>query len=312
MNANSQATAIFCSYLCLADGVEPLTPAEWSALAEKLMTHKLEPRDILNFSAHDLVSELEIDSEYAERMLRLTDRSAGLFSEINRYENEGIRIFTRADSEYPARLKRKLGQKCPPMFYCSGDIKILELKVMGYAGSRKIDEDDERFTRLTAKKTCSHRLGVVSGGAKGVDSVAAETAFAEGWPVVEFIAGDLAALIKKRDIKSSLADGKRLLLSEVIPSAGFSVGAAMSRNKYIYAQAEAAVIVKSDFAKGGTWAGATENLKHKWCKLFCRDIDYPGNRELIRAGAAAINENWDGDAGKDYTHAGQIEISFTE
>ena len=82
------------------------------------------------------------------------------------------------------------------------------------------------------------------------------------------------------------------------PDSGFSVGNAMSRNKYIYAHSEAAVIIKSDSGKGGTWTGATENIKHGWTKLFCRDKDYPGNIELIRMGAIPINEDWDGNIKK--------------
>jgi hypothetical protein len=45
------------------------------------------------------------------------------------------------------------------------------------------------------------------------------------------------------------------------PSAGFNVGHAMQRNKLIYALADAALVVNSDYEKGGTWAGAVEQLE---------------------------------------------------
>ena len=35
------------------------------------------------------------------------------------------------------------------------------------------------------------------------------------------------------------------------------------RNRYIYAQSSGTVIIRSDKGKGGTWAGATENLKQE-------------------------------------------------
>ena len=48
--------------------------------------------------------------------------------------------------------------------------------------------------------------------------------------------------------------------------------------------------------KGGTWSGATENLKNGWCPEFCWDQErYPGNRALIQKGAHPIDEKWDGD-----------------
>ena len=47
----------------------------------------------------------------------------------------------------------------------------------------------------------------------------------------------------------------------VRPRAGFNVGHAMQRNKLIYALADAALVVSADFNKGGTWAGAIEQLE---------------------------------------------------
>ena len=311
MNENSQAIIILCSHLCPPEGINPLSISEWSKAAEALMNHKLEPKDILNFTEYEIDSLFSDAKISSERLMRLMDRSAGLFAEISRYKSEGINIYTRADKEYPVKLKIKLKQKCPPLFYCAGDISIAGLKVVGYAGSRNIDSDDEEFTRKTVMKTCAHKLGVVSGGAKGVDSIAAQTAFDEHMPVIEYVSGGLTAMLKKKDIRDNVIRGNRLILSEVNPDAGFSVGSAMSRNKYIYAQSEAAVIIKSDLGNGGTWTGAAENIKHGWTKLFCRDKDYPGNIELIRMGAIPINEDWNGDINTgNQNHHGQLEFTF--
>jgi predicted Rossmann fold nucleotide-binding protein DprA/Smf involved in DNA uptake len=62
------------------------------------------------------------------------------------------------------------------------------------------------------------------------------------------------------------------------------------RNRYIYAQSSGTVVIRSDRGKGGTWAGATEDLKKRWCPVFCRDYNYPGNKELIRLGAIPVIE----------------------
>jgi predicted Rossmann fold nucleotide-binding protein DprA/Smf involved in DNA uptake len=53
---------------------------------------------------------------------------------------------------------------------------------------------------------------------------------------------------------------------------GFNVGHAMQRNKLIYALADAALVVTSDFEKGGTWAGAIEQLeKLRFVPVFVRN-----------------------------------------
>jgi hypothetical protein len=64
---------------------------------------------------------------------------------------------------------------------------------------------------------------------------------------------------------------RQKLLTPNLPTAGFSVGGAMGRNKIIYGLADFAVVVSSDFQTGGTWAGAVEALKGGWCPVFVRE-----------------------------------------
>ena len=139
-------------------------------------------------------------------------------------------------------------------------------------------------------------FGVVSGGAKGIDTVAEETAIELGAPLVEYLSDSMNKKLKKSSITRAVRDKKLLLLSVVKPDAPFNVGVAMMRNRYIYAQSSGTVVVRSEYNKGGTWAGATENLKYGWCKTFCRDGKaYQGNRGLIERGAIPIDASWDGD-----------------
>ncbi len=295
MNRNAEAITIFCSHLCTADGVQPLEAKEWSELAEKLLSLKLQPEYLLDFEHHDFVEQLQTTEEDANRYMRLIDRSGSLRFEVSKYEDMGIQIVTRADAEYPKQLKRKLGNGCPPLFYYAGDLNLLCKDSVGYVGSRSVDPADIEFTKQTVAKTTSHGFAVVSGGAKGIDSVSASAAFNEGAPVIEFLSDSMLRKMRDSGLVREIRDGRVLLMSVVIPTAGFNVGVAMMRNRYIYAQSSGTVVVRSDKGKGGTWAGATENLKKKWCPTFCRDYDYPGNKELIRLGAIAVTEEWDGD-----------------
>jgi predicted Rossmann fold nucleotide-binding protein DprA/Smf involved in DNA uptake len=65
--------------------------------------------------------------------------------------------------------------------------------------------------------------------------------------------------------------GRLVLISPYDPAAGFNVGHAMQRNKLIYALADAALVMSSDYQKGGTWAGATEQLdKLRFVPIYVR------------------------------------------
>ncbi len=294
MNANSQAITLLCSHLC-ADDCQPLEPAEWSALASLLLEKGCRPEDFLRFEETDLTERLELDAQTRERYLRLLDRVAALEFALTEYENMGIRVLTRADKGYPQALRQKLKNSCPPLFYVAGELSLLDRKLAGYVGSRSVSEDDAGFTERCVEKTAKNGYGVVSGGAKGVDQISAETALKMGVPVVEYPSDSLLKKLRVTETIRAVQDGRLLMLSAAKPDAGFQVGIAMMRNRYIYVQSQGTVVIRADYNKGGTWAGATDCLKHDWCPVFCRDCANPGNQALIRKGAAAIDENWDGD-----------------
>ena len=74
-----------------------------------------------------------------------------------------------------------------------------------------------------------------------------------------------------REHREVLMGGRLVLVSPYDPLAGFHVGHAMQRNKLIYALADAALVVSSSYQKGGTWAGAVEQLeKLKFVPVYFR------------------------------------------
>lgn len=296
MNRNSSAIITLCSHVCVGNDVFPLEPKEWNTLAEKLVKMELQPSDLFDFSDSDFAEKLNFSSTYIERIKRLIDRSASLSFELSRYENMGIRVVTRADPDYPHNLKKRLRNTCPPIFYCAGDMSLLNNKFIGYVGSRSISDEDIDFTSKTVAKTVKSGYGVVSGGARGIDTVSAETALNSGAEVIEYLSDSMMKKLKKSAVVRAINDSRLLMLSAAKPDAGFNVGMAMMRNKYIYAQSSGTIIIRTDLEKGGTWAGAVENLKNKWCMELCQNKkSYRGNMELIKRGALPIDDSWNGE-----------------
>lgn len=296
MNQNSNAIITLCSHLCVGEGIVPLAPKEWSDLAAKLMQLGLQPKALFDLPREALIETLKLSEETAERVARLIGRNASLSFQLSEYENIGITVVTRADPPYPGKLKKVLGNHCPPLFYCAGDMALLNRSYIGYVGSRTVSEDDIAFTKATVQKTATQGYGVVSGGAKGIDTVAAEEALSHGAPAVEYLSDSMLQKMKKSATVKAVREGKLLLLSVAKPDAPFNVGMAMMRNRYVYAQSCGTVVVRSEYNKGGTWAGAIDNLKNEWCKELCRDKkSYRGNRALIERGAIPIDDAWNGD-----------------
>ena len=294
MNLDSNAILTLCSHVCVGEGVRPLEPKEYSELAKKLGNIGKSPKDLFDFTAQDFEQLLELPPDDIDRVKRLLDRNASLAFDLGQYSIMGIETVTRADTEYPQKLKKKLGNACPPIFYYAGDLSLLDRKYIGYVGARTVTVKDIDFTKNAVRKTTSLGYGVVSGGAKGIDTVSGTEALLNGSFAVEFLSDSLMKKLKSSDTVRNVQNGSLLLLSVSKPDAGFNVGFAMMRNRYIYAQSEATVIVRSDLNKGGTWTGATENLKNNWCSTLCWEHDYPGNKALIEKGAVPIPIDWDG------------------
>lgn len=302
VNDNSKVIAILCSHLCVGEDVEPFTPKEWENAAKCLGTAGKEPKDLFEMQDNEIKDVFCTDIVGIKRIRRLLDRSASLAFEIEKYENIGINIITRADKEYPKILKKKLGSKCPPLFYVAGDISICESASIGFVGSRSIDEGEMYLTKTLVTGAIKEGYTIVSGGAKGVDQVASMEARIQGGKSIIYVADSMNRKLRDKELIKSIREGDSLLLSVATPEAGFNTGFAMMRNKYIYAQSEATIVIKSDFEKGGTWAGATEALKYSLCKVCCNDNKkFKGNQALIQNGAIPITETWNFDFENDGT-----------
>lgn len=106
--------------------------------------------------------------------------------------------------------------------------------------------------------------------------------------MIGILADSLLRKSVERSARYALAEGKLLLLPPNHPEAGFNIGTAMGRNKLIYAMADYGLVVSTDYNKGGTWAGAKEELVRKSSRpVFVRvTADAPeANRKLLELGA---------------------------
>ena len=207
---------------------------------------------------------------------------------VEEWQRNGIWLLSRSDHAYPGRLKRHLGQKAPALLFGVGDQSLLRGGGIGIVGSRNVDEAGQQFTVQAAEQCVRAGMPVVSGGARGVDQIAMTAALNEGGATIGVLAENLLKKSLERSARKAISDGQLLLISPYHPGARFTVGTAMGRNKLIYAMVDYGLVVSADHKKGGTWAGATEELKwERHLPVFVRGgDDVPlGNRKLLDLGA---------------------------
>ena len=155
LSLNSQAIILLTAYFNKND--KPLTITEYSNLATWLLKYNMTPADLLATNNIDILKEYEGSKIVQDRILSLLDRGNAMALSLQKWQNFGIWVITRADEEYPIVLKRKLGQKSPPILYGAGDKKILNNKSIAIVGSRDASIDDLEFA-FQLEKSCFVRI----------------------------------------------------------------------------------------------------------------------------------------------------------
>lgn len=290
---NAMATILFCSYLGIEKGdVKPYSTKEWNELQMRIAQHGLkEPGIFLEKPLTELDAIVHWNELERERIEKLLSRGASVALLLEKYSKRGIHVITRADKKFPKLLRKRLKMKTPPLLYYCGELELANKMGIAVVGSRNIEEEGIHFVQELVEKAVNEKMAVFSGGARGVDSVAQQTAIENGGIVVSYIADAMTKKIQNREILRAIESKQLLLLSDTNPDAGFTVAKAMNRNKYIYASSCGAVAVAADLKKGGTWTGAIENINHQWVTLGVWNTrKYTGNEELILRGGVAIDK----------------------
>ena len=264
----------------------PLGPRTWAKLSDRLTRQSFRgPRDLTSLTAEEIDRSLGVGSEEADRLARLLARGGQLAFELDRLRSRGIWVVTVADEAYPRRLAERLGPDAPPVLFGSGDAGLLDGGGVAIVGSRDADAEAVAFTERLAGAIARGGSAVVSGGARGIDVTAMRAAFAANGRVVGVLPEGVERRLREGDTRAAVASGQAVLVSPYHPGATFSAGAAMGRNKIVYALSDVAVVVSSAAGSGGTWAGAVEAIEGDWVPVLVRDsAEPPGNRDLIGLG----------------------------
>ncbi|MFZ6848089.1 DNA-processing protein DprA [Undibacterium sp. RuRC25W] len=273
LSPNTQAILLLTAPLIAGRGTsssELLSPGEYKRLARHLREIQRQPADLVSPDAVDLLRACQPVIDEA-RLQRLLGRGFLLSQVIERWQARAIWVVSRADAEYPRRLKARLREDAPAVIYGCGDMGLLESGGLAVVGSRHVDDSLIDYTMAVGRLAARAGRTLVSGGAKGIDQAAMRGALEAGGKVSGVLADSLEKTTMNREHRNLLLDGQLVLISPYDPSAGFNVGNAMQRNKLIYALADASLVVSSDLNKGGTWAGAIEQLdKLKFVPVYVR------------------------------------------
>lgn len=271
---------------------QPLTLSEYNTLANCLRLQQLTPKNLLEETAKKQLLEMIIPLD-PNRIIALLERGMMLSLAVEKWTSQGLWILGRSDPEYPRCLKQKLQHLAPAILYGVGNFELLSQGGLAVVGSRDVDEEGLNYTDYIVQTCAEQGIQIISGGARGVDQTAMLVALNAGGNVVGVLGDSLAKSAVSSKYRNFIKSGNLTLISSYDPDAGFNVGNAMGRNKYIYGLSDYGLIISSSVDEGGTWAGAIEALKKiKTVPVFVRmqGTIPDGNQQLINRGAKPFPE----------------------
>lgn len=236
--------------------------------------------------------ELLIGPKFASRVAVLLDRATALALELERLEHAGIATISPFDDLYPARWRSRLEAAAPALLHTVGPANLLDRGGVAIVGSRDVSPEAAEVAKAAAAAAASAGRVVISGGARGTDQLAMNAAIGSEGEVVGILADALAKTANDPEVRRLIGDERLCLATPYAPTAPFSAGNAMGRNKLIYASADVTLVVASDLDKGGTWSGATEALNHRYGRVavWMGEGVGPGNAALVERGAVGVTD----------------------
>ena len=157
----------------------------------QLSEHLGSVQELLKTPAEILVSKFQLSSKLAGLVAKATQTHSFLIEKRIIGETPGIRLFCPDSSGYPLSLKQI--STPPSVLYWQGELENAESPCLAFVGSRGCTAYGKQQTRRLVKELAQAvpEMIIVSGLAKGIDTVAHETALECGLKTIAVLAGGL-------------------------------------------------------------------------------------------------------------------------
>lgn len=278
-----------------------LGPKKLLRIYEIMQKKSISPDDIFGLQSKNEFIEL-FDDFGSELSKRIDNNDTNeIKSEFQELQENNINVVYPGSTLLPMSYIRFVDQfGISPILFCSGNTGLLNSTGVSVVGARDVSEKGIQFAEKISKELAQNGINVISGYAKGVDSIAHDSALsAEGTTTMVLSYGILNFSLKKefRDVNT-----KRdlLVVSQFIPKDKWRARNAMQRNKLVCALSKGVIVIQSgpekdrDGKQSGTFNAGKSTLK-LGLPLFVvspneleNDSIAIGNKQLIDLGGIEI------------------------
>ena len=216
---------------------------------------------------------------------------------FNKATKMGYSVVTYIDGEYPDVL-RKLDFP-PPVLYVRGNVAVLkDVLYVGIVGSRKCDMYGIQTANKLAQEIGQTGVGIVSGGAEGVDAAAHTGALRAKAPTIAVMGSGLDVIYPacNRELFQNIEDAGGAIISEFPFGTPPKRKNFPQRNRLIAAFSEVLVLARAADRSGGLITVRQALDMNKTVFAVPGNIDSPlsiGANALIRDGAIPLTSAMD-------------------
>lgn len=218
------------------------------------------------------------DEAMAQRVVRLFGQRREMEAYLQKARQAECEPIALTNPDYPALSQ--LGWNIPGVFWAKGDRELLHKPAISLVGSRELGLENARFAQQVGRLAAKEGYVLISGNARGADTVAQDACLQHGGKVISIVADSLADKRAHKNI---------LYLSEDSFDLPFSSRRALSRNRFIHCMGKMTFVAQSALGRGGTWSGTSQNLNHNWSPVYCFSDGSEAVAALCQRGAAQVS-----------------------
>lgn len=213
-----------------------------------------------------------------------------IYSVIDYCKENGIRILTPEDSEYPSGFRSI--ENPPAVIFARGMLLESDTPKIAIVGARKATDFGKKAAYSLAAKLALSGFTVISGGAKGVDAMAHSGAMnAGGKTVVVLGCGIDNSYLAENEPMRKRAENSGTVISEFEPKSEATRYTFPIRNRLISAMSSGVAVIEAG-RKSGALITATYAMEQgKEIFALPGNINLPqyeGTNELLRDGAIPL------------------------
>jgi len=197
------------------------------------------PERAENAAYHELSSQ---EKGYVSKDLEFLDTSP-------------VRIIMDGDRNYPCKFSDFLGDSRPRALFCMGDITMLNCPSIFVCGARTASKLGQEIAYKCGRLIADAGYILTSGYARGIDIAAHQGALEAGGSTVAMLPYGLSRFSVRQTLVDAFEQENFLAVSELPPSCGFIIKAALRRNKLLVALSDAVIVIEPG-ESGGTWFSA--------------------------------------------------------